>query len=226
MLIGTNPRLEAPVLNARIRKRALKGGCLIGVIGEKADFTYKYQLHRRRRRKPCSTWRHTSWPRRRSRCLSSGRALLPGLMALPFWRLPPKPPPQSAWSRKIGTASTSSTPPLAASARLMLVPCQRRRKVHAEACWPRQEGELDVLFLGGADEINTGELATTFVVYMGTHGDAGAHRADVILPAAAYTEKSVTYVNTEGRAQMTARAAFPRRGPGRLGHHARPLGSP
>jgi NADH-quinone oxidoreductase subunit G len=44
---------------------------------------------------------------------------------------------------------------------------------------------------------------------MGTHGDAGAHRADVILPAAAYTEKSVTYVNTEGRAQMTTRAAFP-----------------
>jgi NADH-quinone oxidoreductase subunit G len=72
-----------------------------------------------------------------------------------------------------------------------------------------KKGDLDVLFLGGADEINTNELATTFVVYMGTHGDAGAHRADVILPAAAYTEKSVTYVNTEGRAQMTTRAHFP-----------------
>ena len=72
-----------------------------------------------------------------------------------------------------------------------------------------KKGELDVLFLGGADEINTNELASTFVVYMGTHGDAGAHRADVILPSAAYTEKSVTYVNTEGRAQMTTRAAFP-----------------
>jgi NADH-quinone oxidoreductase subunit G len=52
-------------------------------------------------------------------------------------------------------------------------------------------------------------LAKTFVIYQGTHGDAGAHRADVILPAAAYTEKSVTYVNTEGRPQMTRRAAFP-----------------
>jgi NADH-quinone oxidoreductase subunit G len=72
-----------------------------------------------------------------------------------------------------------------------------------------KKGELDVLFLGGADEINTSELASTFVVYVGTHGDAGAHRADVILPSAAYTEKSVTYVNTEGRAQMTTRAAFP-----------------
>ncbi len=47
------------------------------------------------------------------------------------------------------------------------------------------------------------------VVYLGTHGDAGAHRADVILPGAAYSEKSATYVNTEGRVQITARAAFP-----------------
>jgi NADH-quinone oxidoreductase subunit G len=68
---------------------------------------------------------------------------------------------------------------------------------------------LDVLFLAGADEINTEGWGETFVVYVGTHGDAGAHRADVILPAAAYTEKSVTYVNTEGRAQVTTRAAFP-----------------
>jgi NADH-quinone oxidoreductase subunit G len=49
----------------------------------------------------------------------------------------------------------------------------------------------------------------TFVVYIGTHGDRGAHRADVILPGAAYTEKSGIYVNTEGRVQMANRAAFP-----------------
>ncbi len=69
--------------------------------------------------------------------------------------------------------------------------------------------EIDVLFLLGADEIPVNALGDTFVVYVGTHGDAGAHRADVILPAAAYTEKSAIYVNTEGRVQMTARAAFP-----------------
>jgi NADH-quinone oxidoreductase subunit G len=68
---------------------------------------------------------------------------------------------------------------------------------------------MDVLFLAGADEIDTTNLGNTFVVYMGSHGDAGAARADVILPGAAYTEKSATYVNTEGRAQMTSRAAFP-----------------
>ena len=52
-------------------------------------------------------------------------------------------------------------------------------------------------------------LGKAFVIYQGTHGDAGAHRADVILPGAAYTEKSGTYVNTEGRAQVTSRAGFP-----------------
>ena len=68
-------------------------------------------------------------------------------------------------------------------------------------------GTLDVLFLLGADETKAPD--GTFVVYIGTHGDRGAHRADVILPGAAYTEKSGIYVNTEGRVQMANRAAFP-----------------
>src|SRR5262249_1441029 len=68
-------------------------------------------------------------------------------------------------------------------------------------------GALDLLFLLGADELEVAPGA--FTVYIGTHGDRGAHRADVILPAAAYTEKSGIYVNTEGRVQMGARAAFP-----------------
>jgi NADH-quinone oxidoreductase subunit G len=68
-------------------------------------------------------------------------------------------------------------------------------------------GALDVLFLLGVDEIDVPPGA--FVVYIGTHGDAGAHRADVILPGAAYTEKSGLYVNTEGRVQIANRASFP-----------------
>ena len=71
------------------------------------------------------------------------------------------------------------------------------------------KGELDVLFLLGADEYDMSAMGKAFVVYIGTHGDAGAHRADVILPAATYTEKSATYVNTEGRVQVTNRAVFP-----------------
>ncbi|MEN3378986.1 MAG: NADH-quinone oxidoreductase subunit, partial [Hyphomicrobiales bacterium] len=66
---------------------------------------------------------------------------------------------------------------------------------------------LDLLFNLGADEIEIADGA--FTVYIGTHGDAGAHRADIILPGAAYTEKSGIFVNTEGRVQMAARAGFP-----------------
>ncbi len=69
------------------------------------------------------------------------------------------------------------------------------------------QGDLDVLFLLGADEYDMQAMGEAFVVYIGSHGDAGAHRADVILPAAAYTEKSATYVNTEGRVQQTTRAS-------------------
>ena len=68
-------------------------------------------------------------------------------------------------------------------------------------------GALEVVYNLGADEIDIAPGA--FVIYQGTHGDRGAHRADVILPGAAYTEKSGTYVNTEGRVQMANRAAFP-----------------
>ena len=68
-------------------------------------------------------------------------------------------------------------------------------------------GALDAVFLLGADEVNVPDGA--FVVYIGTHGDRGAHRADVILPGAAYTEKTGIYVNLEGRVQMANRASFP-----------------
>src|SRR6185312_800055 len=71
-----------------------------------------------------------------------------------------------------------------------------------------QKGEIEVVYLLGADEIAGSHFANAFVIYQGHHGDAGAHRADVVLPGAAYTEKSATYVNTEGRAQVAARAAF------------------
>jgi NADH-quinone oxidoreductase subunit G len=70
-------------------------------------------------------------------------------------------------------------------------------------------GKLDIVYLLGADEIDMAKLDNTFVIYQGTHGDAGAHCADVILPGAAYTEKSAIYVNTEGRPQLTERAVFP-----------------
>jgi NADH-quinone oxidoreductase subunit G len=71
------------------------------------------------------------------------------------------------------------------------------------------KGALDVLVLLGADELDL-TATDAFVVYMGSHGDVGAHRADVILPGAAYTEKDGLYVNTEGRVQLGERAVFPK----------------
>jgi NADH-quinone oxidoreductase subunit G len=71
------------------------------------------------------------------------------------------------------------------------------------------QGEIKVVYLLGADEIDMAALGEAFVVYQGHHGDAGAQRADVILPGAAYTEKEAIYVNTEGRPQLAARAVFP-----------------
>ena len=72
-----------------------------------------------------------------------------------------------------------------------------------------EKGEIDFVYLLGADEFDMAKLGSAFVVYQGTHGDAGAHRADVILPGAAYTEKSGLYVNFEGRVQRGQRAGFP-----------------
>jgi NADH-quinone oxidoreductase subunit G len=72
-----------------------------------------------------------------------------------------------------------------------------------------QKGEIDFIYLLGADEFDVAHLGRAFVVYQGSHGDAGAHNADVVLPGAAYTEKDGIYVNFEGRVQRGRRAAFP-----------------
>ena len=209
MLIGCNPRLEAPVLNARIRKRIQRGGCSIGVIGEKADLTYKYQY------------------------LGTGIESLAQLAEHPHAKAqnPMFIIGQGALARPDGAAILALAAKAAAAVGVVKENWNGFNILHTAAgrvgaldvcALPSDHGmntagilaaakskALDVLFLGGADEISTEGWGETFVVYMGTHGDAGAHRADVILPAAAYTEKAVTYVNTEGRAQMTARATFP-----------------
>jgi len=72
-----------------------------------------------------------------------------------------------------------------------------------------QKGEIDFIYLLGADECDVAHLGRAFVVYQGSHGDAGAHNADVVLPGAAYTEKEVLYLNFEGRVQPGHRAVFP-----------------
>ena len=72
-----------------------------------------------------------------------------------------------------------------------------------------EKNEVKLVYLLGADEFDMGLLGKAFVIYQGHHGDDGAHRADVVLPGAAYTEKAGTYINLEGRVQHAKRAVFP-----------------
>jgi NADH-quinone oxidoreductase subunit G len=205
MLVGCNPRLEAPVLNARIRKRALKGGCLIGVVGEEADLTYKYNylgagaesLARFVDHPPANKQKPMIVVGQGALARADGAAILAmaAKAALSLGCV------KDGWNGfnvlhtaagRVGALDVCALPsPGGKSTREML------------------EGGLEFAFLAGADEIDMKQLGQAFVVYMGSHGDAGASRADVILPGAAYTEKSGTFVNTEGRPQMTRRAAFP-----------------
>ena len=206
LLVGTNPRVEAPVFNARLRRRWLAGALKVGVIGEKADLTYDYDY------------------------LGAGGATLAGLAkskgdfakALKAAKAPAIIIGAGALSRPDSLAVLSAAASLAkafnmawnvlhsAAGRvggldLGLVPGEGGKSARAMV----KKGAVDLLFLLGADEIDT-SASGAFKVYLGTHGDAGAHGADVILPGAAYTEKDGLYVNTEGRVQMGQRAVFPK----------------
>jgi NADH-quinone oxidoreductase subunit G len=210
LLIGTNPRLEAPVLNARIRKRALRGGCAISVIGERADLTYGF-THLGAGPDSLSQFLKSDQPATAKPMVIVGQGALAredGAAVL-----------AAAWqaAEKLGAVKDGwngfnvlhTAAGRVGALDVCALPAKDGGKTTREMLEAAKAGGLDVLFLAGADEIDTQALGSTFVVYVGTHGDAGAHRADVILPGAAYVEKQVTYVNTEGRPQMTQRASFP-----------------
>lgn len=206
LIIGANPRREAPVLNARIRKRWRAGKFPVAMIGERADLTYPWDY------------------------LGAGADTLGGLAQGKFAEvLKSAERPMiilgaGALARKDGAAILSLAAKAAADLGVVkdgwngfcvlqsvasrvgaldigFVPGEGGMTAVQMAA-----GGLDVLFLLGADEIEVAQGG--FVVYIGSHGDRGAHRADVILPGAAYPEKSAIYVNVEGRVQMATRAAF------------------
>jgi NADH-quinone oxidoreductase subunit G len=213
LLVGTNPRREAPVLNARIRKRWLNAPLQVGLIGEPVDLTYGYE--------------HVGGGARSLHSLAAGHfkfgevlggaknpAIVVGMGALAR--------PDGAAVLNLAAQVTDKFGLIkdgwngfnvlhSAAARvggldLGFVPGEGGLDVAGML----KPGALDVLFLLGADECDAQAAEGAFVVYLGTHGDAGAHRADVILPGAAYTEKSGIYVSTEGRVQMANRAVFPK----------------
>jgi NADH-quinone oxidoreductase subunit G len=204
MIIGANPRKEAPVLNARIRKRWRNGGLKIGLIGEKADLTYDYaylgagadSLAEFASHPPAKLERQIWLIGQGMLARPDGAALLAlaAKAAVSVGAL------KDGWNG-FGVLHTAAS--RVGALDIGFVPGAGALTAAEMA----GAGKLDVVFLLGADELDIAPGA--FTVYIGTHGDRGAHRADVILPGAAYPEKSGLYVNTEGRVQMAARAAFP-----------------
>jgi NADH-quinone oxidoreductase subunit G len=204
MIIGSNPRREAPVLNARIRKRWLKGNVLIGVIGEKADLTYDYNylgagpetLARFLDHKPAVKERPMLLIGQGALARPDGAAILAqaAKAAVSLGCI------KDGWTG-FGVLHTAAA--RVGGLDLGFVPGEGG----LDALSMAKGGSLDVLFNLGADEIDI--AAGAFVIYQGTHGDRGAARADVILPGATYTEKSGLFANTEGRVQLAERANFP-----------------
>lgn len=210
LIIGSNPRFEASVLNARIRKTWRQSGLPIGVIGDVGDLRYDYEA------------------------LGAGPDTLTQLAAgkidfLDVLKNAQRPMilvGQGALTRGDGAGVLSAVAKLAGDIGAVVEGWNGFGVLHTAASRvggldigfvpgeggkdvARMMGALDVLFLLGADELDTARIGdATFTIYIGSHGDAGAHRADVILPGATYTEKSGTFVNTEGRVQLANRAGF------------------
>lgn len=193
-LIGTNPRLEAPVLNSRLR-RAWAAGTDIGLVGEAVDLTFDY-AH-----------------------IGTDRAALQSLLDKGFGDVVDEPSlivvGQGALREADGEAVLAAAMELAekTNSKLMILHTAAAR-VGAMDVGAVTEGGLgaaiegaEVIYNLGSDEVDIDAGAT--VIYQGSHGDRGAHRADIILPAAAYTEENGLFVNTEGRPQLAMRAAFP-----------------
>ena len=209
LMVGVNPRVEAPLLNARIRKGWLAGRTEVMVIGEQAELTYGYQDL------GAGTKTVGKLPKAAMDVLTKAErpAIIVGSAAL---------------TGETGSAVLNALGKLAAKVGVVAEGWNGFNVLHnaaarvggldmgftpgqggLSALQMVQPGALDVLFLLGADEIDASR-SKAFKVYLGSHGDAGAHGADVILPGAAYTEKSGLYVNTEGRVQMTERVVFPK----------------
>jgi NADH-quinone oxidoreductase subunit G len=198
LLVGTNPRVEAPVLNARIRK-AWSLGATIGLVGEAADLTYDYY--------------HAGTDRAALTALvaeaqKAGPDGKPGVVILG----------QGAINEADGEAVLSQAMALCeASGAKLLVLHTAASRVGAMDVGAVTEGGLamavegaQVIYNLGADEVDISRdgADAPFVIYQGSHGDRGANRADIILPGAAWTEENGLFVNTEGRPQLALRAGF------------------
>jgi NADH-quinone oxidoreductase subunit G len=223
LLIGSNPRKEAPVLNARIRRAWLENGLQIGVIGEAADLTYPYAYlgggaqtladvarggHAfadvlKKAKRPMLILGQGALARKDGAAVARLAAELAqgsGMFVAPSDELP------DGWN---GFNVLHTAAARVAGLDMGFLPAPGGRDVEG-VLKDARSGAIETVFLLGADEIDADALKETFVIYLGSHGDRGAQAADVILPGAAYTEKDGVYVNTEGRVQFGWRSVFPK----------------
>jgi NADH-quinone oxidoreductase subunit G len=209
LVVGANPRTEAPLLNTRLRKAWLTGKTQVGVIGEQIDLTFDYSWL------GAGSKTLAKLPKAAMDFLTKAErpAIIVGAGALTGDNGPAVLNALGALARKVGVVAEGwngfnvlhTAAARVAGLDMGFVPGEGGLTAAQMAA----KGALDVLFLLGADEIELSK-SKAFRVYLGSHGDRGAHGADVILPGAAYTEKPGLYVNTEGRVQMAERAVFPK----------------
>lgn len=219
LLIATNPRHEAPLINARIRKRYLRSGLTnrleIGLIGPANALTYPYDHlgDAAKTIKEVLEEKHAFSAKLKAAnrpMLILGQGAMNRRDSLEILSLCQKIAEkygliQEDWN---GFNALHTVAARVGGLDLGFLP-QKGGLDTAGILAAAHKGHLKALYLLGADEIPMTELGDTFVIYQGHHGDAGAHRADVILPGAAYTEKNATYVNTEGRPQHAIQAVQP-----------------
>ena len=208
LIVGCNPRKEAAVLNARIRKRQRAGNFPIGLIGPKSDLTYAYDylgagpetLAAIARHSFADTLRKAERPLLLVGAGAFARADGAAIAALTAKAAVDLGAVKDGWN---GYSVLHGAASRVGAFDLGFVPGDGGFGARQMAA----SGTLDVVFLLGVDELEIAPGA--FAVYIGSNGDRGANRADVVLPGAAYPEKSAIYVNSEGRVQMATRASFP-----------------
>ncbi len=215
LIIGSNPRREAAVMNARIRKRYLNARVPVAVIGPQADLSYPYE--------------YMGDEAELIEKMASGKH--PFAKILKKARRPMLILGMGALRRADGQAIAGLCHKIAENSKMVTADWNGFNILHTAASrvagldmgfvpgrggkdvagilTAAQRGEMGLVWLLGADELDTDRLADSFVVYQGHHGDRGAQCADVVLPGAAWTEKDGLYVNFEGRVQQASRAAFP-----------------
>ena len=215
LIIGSNPRLEAAVMNARIRRNWLATGLPVGVVGPQVDLTYEATFLGD---DPALLADIASGKNKFAAKLKKAKKpmIIIGMGALAR----PDGAAMLGQAREIADAYGVVTKDwngfnvlhtaAARVAGLDIGFLPEKSGLDVDGMYKAAEGgKLDLVWLLGADEVDFARLKGAFVIYQGHHGDAGAHHADVVLPGAAYTEKDGIYVNTEGRVQYANRAAFP-----------------